>query len=1370
MSIAALLEEVRAADAVLWLDGDALRYRCAGTALPQALKARLMARRDDVVAHLKRDQATTAHPLSTLQQAYWLGEQSAFRFAAPALVHLVYRADDIDDGRLAGALAAVMRAHPPLRCRISAEGLPEPLADAMPPLTVIEGAPDRAPDACEAITAAAVLPPMEVGPLFAVAVVRGNGVTALHCVLRLIAFDAPAVGVFLADLAAAYADPQALDDGARPAYAGLAWPLQKREGDPERRARARAFWQARAATLPPPPHLPVNASAPAGVFRRCHGRLAPTPWQALCRRAAEARLSINAVLACVYADVLRRWSETARFSLTVMVSGRLMAPETAGRIGNYAGTLMLDCGADGGAFAARAAAVQEALALAMAHAEFDGVDALRALRAGQPEQAAMPLAPYVFSTQVGTPAPPPLPPALRLHPAASAMSTPQVWLDHQVYEVEGTLAFNFDHVDGVFPPGLIEQAADHYRALLEVLAEQPEAWTETAAAVLPPSCLDARRRANATARPVVPRLLHAALWEQAARRSDAPFLVAPDNTLTYGEMVAAVERLAARLRGTGVRPGDRVLVHGRKTPRTVVTLLAVLACGAAYVPAAPATPVERLLRIGRHAAVRVVAGDDPAALGVLRDGGLPVVDLNGPDDEAGEAGQGAGPATPDAVAYVIYTSGSTGQPKGVVITHRAAWNTIEDVNRRMALTARDRLFALSEFSFDLSVYDLFGAAAVGAAVVLPPTTAHPDPAAWLAQAAGQGVTVWNSVPAILDMAMAELEADATAPRPSALRLAMVSGDWVPLGLLSRLRAQVPECRLVALGGATEASIWSNWFPVEAVDPGWRSILYGWPLANQRFHVLDDLGRHRPPLVPGHLYISGDGLAEGYLDDPERTEAAFRVMPEVGERAYATGDMGRYLPDGSLEFLGRRDLQVKIHGHRVELGEVEKTLEADPAVARAIVLVDRAGGAGALVDRAGGAQALVAVIVWRHGGAGDALAREALLDRARRTLPPYMVPARVLDGIDLPLSANGKVDRAGLGARVAALRQTPAATATGEPDLTAAWTPAERRMGDIWAGVLGVPLAAPTTDFFAAGGDSLAALHLTHEINRAFGTSLRLEAVYQAPTVRALVGRLAAATTPAPADAVILAAGGPGGGRVCLFHPVGGAVLCYAPLARLLPPETAVVAIAAAAPVTVGLERLAADHAETVARHAAGQPVVLAGWSLGGMLALATARHLDAAGVAVRHVFAVDPWAAPGGAADPSAADLARAFVLDLAGVREAPAGAPGDGAEVAAVFAWGRAAGLVPAAVSDALLRQRFALFASLYHALLGHHPALPRAATTVYRATGQRRPLTGLVPLAEVVPVPTVDLPGDHYEVMRPPLLERIAADMAAVLRVGGR
>ncbi|MEW2549858.1 AMP-binding protein [Streptomyces sp. NPDC047002] len=254
---------------------------------------------------------------------------------------------------------------------------------------------------------------------------------------------------------------------------------------------------------------------------------------------------------------------------------------------------------------------------------------------------------------------------------------------------------------------------------------------------------------------------------------------------------------------------------------------------------------------------------------------------------------------------MIFTSGSTGAPKGVAVPHQAAPNTCTDVCYRFGIGADDAVLGLSSLSFDLSVFDVFGVLGAGGRLVLPRPGAQRDPEHWLELAAEHGVTVWNSVPAVAEMVVSHLGADGRqgAALPG-VRVALWSGDWIPVGLPDRWRAWSPGCRLISLGGATGAAIWSIAHEIGEVDPEWDSIPYGRLLTNQRFHVLDDRLEHCPVWVAGELYIGGLGLAEGYWRDHVRTAERFITHPVSGERLYRTGDLGRWRPDGTIEFLGR----------------------------------------------------------------------------------------------------------------------------------------------------------------------------------------------------------------------------------------------------------------------------------------------------------------------------------------------------------------------------------------------------------------------------------------------------------------------------------
>ena len=270
-----------------------------------------------------------------------------------------------------------------------------------------------------------------------------------------------------------------------------------------------------------------------------------------------------------------------------------------------------------------------------------------------------------------------------------------------------------------------------------------------------------------------------------------------------------------------------------------------------------------------------------------------------------------------------------------MIDHLGAVNTIIDINQRFGVTARDRVLAVSALNFDLSVYDIFGILAAGGTMVMPTPGGAKDPTHWLSLIKAHQVTVWNSVPALMQMLVEYTSVQPTLLNPT-LRLVLLSGDWLPLNLPQLCKAVWPDVEVISLGGATEASIWSIYYPIEQVNPNWRSIPYGKPLGNQTVHVLNQWMGPSPVWVPGQLYIGGMGLAKGYWQDEHKTLNSFITHPLTQERLYKTGDLGRYLPDGNIEFLGREDFQVKINGYRIELGEIEAALMQNSLVKEAVV--------------------------------------------------------------------------------------------------------------------------------------------------------------------------------------------------------------------------------------------------------------------------------------------------------------------------------------------------------------------------------------------------------------------------------------------------
>jgi pyochelin synthetase len=373
-------------------------------------------------------------------------------------------------------------------------------------------------------------------------------------------------------------------------------------------------------------------------------------------------------------------------------------------------------------------------------------------------------------------------------------------------------------------------------------------------------------------------------------------------------------------------------------PEQMIAVLGTLLSGAAYLPIDSKHPVSRRNQMLAEAQVRTVLTQSWLSTDALPSFAERIdVDLI-PSASSPLTRHGG---TPEDLAYVIYTSGSTGVPKGVMISHGAARNTIDDINRRFQVCPEDRLLGISNLSFDLSVYDVFGPLGAGGCLVLPDPDRRDDPSHWANLIRECGVTIWNSVPAKMQMLLDHLDSQELRS-PLSLRLILLSGDWIPVSLAARIRERIPNAETISLGGATEASIWSIFHPIKELPAGLERIPYGKPLANQTFHVLDAALRACPDWTLGELYIGGAGLSIGYLGDEATTTEKFICHPESRERLYRTGDIGRYLPDGNIEILGREDFQVKIHGHRIEPAEIEAALQSHPAVATGAVIVHEEG--------------------------------------------------------------------------------------------------------------------------------------------------------------------------------------------------------------------------------------------------------------------------------------------------------------------------------------------------------------------------------------------------------------------------------------------
>ncbi|MEE5040609.1 amino acid adenylation domain-containing protein [Pseudomonas alliivorans] len=942
-------------------------------------------------------------PLTDIQQAYWFGREASVSLGGvSAHGYEELRIPDLDIARFEQALNRMIKRHDMLRVVFLSDGTQQVL-ETVPtyhmPRSDLRGLPaDAALQTLQATRERQSHQVLEASrwPLFEFSLsLLDDGISHLHISLDALIVDAASTQILARELMAFYADPQRVLP--EPGLTFRDYVLAEHALRNERRyGQALDYWRERVATLAPAPDLPLVCqpdSIARPHFTRRDRELSAGQWSRLKAVAKQFAVTPSVMLLTAFSEVLALWSRQPRFTLSLPLFNRMpLHPDVDAIIGDFTSLVLLEVSIDGNAsFTDKARSVQARLWEDIDHSAVSGVRVLRELsQARGVQQTAMPI---VFNSTLSEAAPElaefNLADALNARHMHSITQTPQVWLDHTLLELEGRLLFNWDSIDELFPDCLIEQMFVAYNAVLDALLE-PSAWSASTPQLVPmvrlPAPVDL---------PVESPLLHELFDRQALATPDALAVIGVQRQLSYRQLRAEAKTLGARLQGLGVVPNQLVAVVMERGWEQVVATLAIHYAGGAYLPIDPTLPAERLRHILERAEASL-ALTQPAM--VTRIEWPSRINVLAVTDEVATDRTPLQPVNraPTDLAYVIYTSGSTGMPKGVVIDHCGAVNTLLDINRRFAVGPADRVLAISSLSFDLSVYDVFGTLAAGAAVVVLDPQQALDPAHWMMLIREHRVSLWNSVPALFGMLLEYVESERGA-LPASLRVAMLSGDWIPLTLPERAWALWPDLSLNSLGGATEASIWSIHYPLQNVDPAWRSIPYGKALDHQRFHVLDEALQLRPTWVTGQLYIGGIGLAKGYWRDEVLSAGSFFAHPLTGERLYRTGDLGRLLPDGNIEFLGREDTQVKVQGYRIELGEIEAVLNRHPGVQSAVVRI--------LGDTLG-EKRLAGYVLKDDAALQEGDFTHYLADK----LPAYMVPSSFTFVQEWPLSSNGKVDK------------------------------------------------------------------------------------------------------------------------------------------------------------------------------------------------------------------------------------------------------------------------------------------------------------------------------------------------------------------------
>ncbi|GMU10103.1 non-ribosomal peptide synthetase/type I polyketide synthase [Corallococcus caeni] len=1305
-------------------------------------------------------------PLSFAQQRLWFIDQLqplSVAYHMPTFVRLV---GPLDEAALQRAMDELVRRHEALRTTfVQHEG--QPLQRISPtaqlPLVVVEAdARTLEPQLREEASRPFQL---DVGPLARARLWRlGPTEHVLALTLHHIVSDGWSMGVLVREVAALY---EAFSQG-RPSplsplpvqYADYAiWQRQWLQGDVLQAQLD--YWKQQlsgAAPLELPtdkPRRPVQSSngsqVPAVLPAETSSRI-----KAL---ALQEGVTPFMLLLGAFQVLLSRYAGQEDVTVGSPIAGRQRG-ELEDLIGFFVNTLALRIQVDGQkSFVHLLRQVKEMALGAYAHQD---VPFERLVEELQPKRdmSRAPLFQVLFALQ-NAPAAPLREQALSLQPleveAATSKFELQLILSDTPEGFQGALGFNTD----LFEVGTASRMAAHFSRLVDALLSQPDAPLASASMFGE----DERRQVlvewNATeASYPQDSTLPEVFAQVVARFPDTLALEFGDARLTYRQLDERANRLAHHLRGLGVTTDSRVAIALERSLELVVGLLAILKAGGAYVPLDPSYPRQRLEAMVEDARPRLLLTSRallaklPAALrssataggtsATTKSHALSTVVLEDVQLEDLPSHAPESSAQPLSLAYIDFTSGSSGRPKGVGTPHRAVLRTLFGTG--ITHFGPDASFLLlAPISFDASTFEIWGALLHGSRLVIaPPAPPSLEELGALLQRFNV-TTLWLTSGLFSQMVDGHLEGLRT------LKHLLTGGDVVSL---PHARRVLDALHLPVTNGygPTESTVFATTFQLEDASFPGASLPIGQPLANTRVYILDAHGLPLPIGLPGELFIGGDGLARGYLEQPSLT--AERFVPDAfasspGARLYRTGDKARWRPDGSLEFLGRLDSQVKLRGFRIELPEVEAALLLHPDVRQAAVL---------LREDVPGDKRLVAYVT-----APDTLATSSLRAFLLRHLPEYMVPSAFVRLDTLPLTAHAKLDRRAL--------PLPDAHASPHP-YVAPRTPTEALLATLWAELLHKEQVGIHDDFFASGGHSLVAVRLAASIRARTGKSLPLAALFQAPTLE----QLAAVIDGGPAPTSSLVVIQRGGTRQPFFcvHPAGGNVLAFADLARRLGPEQPVYGLQAQGldgrlPPLDSIDAMARHYVATLRSAQPHGPYRLGGWSLGAVIAAEMARHLHQAGEVVELLALLEPSPAHAAMGDADS-ELALHFALDLARLAGLPPRLPakviegGPEALLHHLHAEGQRTGLFSAESGLEELRILLRVFTANVRALARHTLApLPVPVTLIVGADSgspDARGWESLAPRLDVVPVP-----GDHYTLLHSPQVEGLARILAPLL-----
>lgn len=1197
-------------------------------ALTLEQKEFLKANKEDIIRGLTERKSDNV-PLTDIQSAYFLGRTAGFSFGGVTCqVYFELLYDELEEQRANEAFRQVIKNHEMLRATIEEDGTWHSNDDVWRNYSIhYINCPEvlyRESKELVSIREGYANWKSKIGkwPFFNIGITNFKDKSILHLVMDFMIADWNSIWIIVREFEQLYFEkttkltPESITFRE---YLNLEKEFQKTIKYKE----DRQFWLDKIVDFPLHPVLPVQLEKIEKGFTRKTYKLSKDKWDYFVNIAKKANCTPTVAVLTAYALTVAEWARQERFGLNLTLLNRMPLAEGVNEIvGDFTSVTLIDTKvAWGESFLSNMKKIQIEMNTNLDHSSYSGVKVMRDMTVARGKEESM--FPFVFTGSIGLVQTGEMQAQIGDY---GISQTPQVFIDCQAMDSPAGLDVNFDIRKGVFIPEIENAIVEYFSCLMDMLSSDEASWQRAWSGELPESQKEIRNIVNNTVKDIPYMALHKRVEKRAIESPQNVAIIDSEGEMTYEQLWEKVKALVSELMKQGAKPHDKIGILLPKGRNQIIAALAILSINSVYVPLDEKQPSNRIKLIVDKTGMKYIVGR-PFTEG--NDLGVTFINSNAACDtekvEILDAAEGD-------LAYIIFTSGSTGVPKGVEITHGAADNTIQDINSRIKIGSQDRVLAISRLNFDLSVYDIFGLLSAGGAVVFVDNNLYLDAKHWIEVIESNQVTVWNTVPALFKMLLEVAEQQNVKVE---LKNILLSGDWIPVNFRQRKDAWCPKAILYSLGGATEGSIWSNIYEVTEADDARASIPYGKPLSNQQYRVVDANLRDCPDYVIGELCILGKGVANGYCNENDLTLAQF-VATTDGTRMYRTGDYGYYESDGTLIFCGRRDSQIKLHGHRIEIGEIESVLNKYPGLKECKVCRNP-------VDNS-----LVGIVKGEKE-----YTEEELKAYLGENLPEYMVPLRFINVDKIELTANGKVDMKSIAELIE--KGINEEVSNGSENVKV--TDLTKEIHIIFEqnlGVMNMPYSANVYDY---GADSLVLSRIigkvrdmlvgkyrdkceNHEIS--FDRLLReilnrpttaefgnfVESLFQEETQSEVVGERKAEKL-----GLFTYQGGNKDKEVArlVFHAGLGTMNCF----RFLLPHLAEQNLGPVYGITIQdmdqycsipanelIEKLGAEYASTVAQMGI-KKVQLIGYCMGGLIALETARVLQQLDIAIEDFLLVD---------------------------------------------------------------------------------------------------------------------------------------------------